>query len=346
MKTLRYTALALSAMLSLNAMADDEFMVITLEDGTTAEYNVADVTKVNFETRKEVIPEFTVTPAEGETVKFTKIPTLFRVSAASDGQPTIFGIGTVEAATPAELLAGEYGLILSVSAVKIYNGEFDLAENPDSYSLTLAKYEEGALIASEDKVVSGTLSTSIDNRTRKVTIKLNAEMESGTVVTINYTGLPVAAESLEAMLPTIKMGNEIFFRNGSADEEKQQNIVSARYKKSTSYQSFIFESEDGSSDVTLDIYNDALINGGDLDLSNEEVYGFVIKVSYAVQLGRRKKGDLYSNSPTNGKLNITKNDDGTYDIFLEVTNTYKLAWGDGTSGDGSFCRMHYAGTFE
>lgn len=52
-------------MLSLNAMADDEFMVITLEDGTTAEYNVADVTKVNFETRKEVIPEFTVTPAEG-----------------------------------------------------------------------------------------------------------------------------------------------------------------------------------------------------------------------------------------------------------------------------------------
>lgn len=327
-----------TAAVSLGAVADDEIMIVTLSDGTTVEYNVAQVSKVNFEIRETVPAAFTVTPADGETIEFQTIPTIFRQAPTDDSQPTMFGFGTVEAATPANLINGEYGVKLGVSAVKLYAGEFDLAENPDSYTLALGTYEDGKLIDLQDVVTAGTLSTKINNKTRKVTISLNATFKNGTVITAEYEGIPETTETIDEMFPEISRGNVLIYTSTSGNDSTYE-VTGATVRTSTSYDTYTFANS-GYEEFVIEIRNRDLINAGKLDLS--EAAGFTIKYGYALQLGRRDATDTYSNAPNNGVMTFTKNDDGTYEISVDVVNKYNNYMGQNL-GSGEHIIFHYAG---
>ncbi len=327
-----------AAAISLGAAADDEVMIVTLTDGTTVEYNVAQVSKVNFEVRETVPAAFTVTPADGETIEFQTIPTMFRQAADDDSQPTTFGFGTVEATTPANLVNGEYGVKLSVSAIKLYGGEFDLVENPDSYSLFLGTYEDGKLIDLQDVVTAGKISTKINNKTRKVTININATFKNGTVITAEYEGLPESTDVIDEMFPEISRGNVLIYTTTSGTENTYE-VTGASMRASASYDTYTFTNS-GYEDFVIEIRNRDLINAGKLELS--EAVGFSIKYGYSMQLGRRDATDIYSNAPNNGVMTFTKNDDGTCEVSVDVLNKYNSNIGQNL-GNGEHLIFHYVG---
>ncbi|MDE7125346.1 MAG: hypothetical protein K2O12_02560, partial [Muribaculaceae bacterium] len=302
----------------------------------TVEYNVTDISKVNFETR--VIP-FSVTPAGEETIKYKSIPTVFRQNPAETGDPTLFGFGNGDGSLPEETIQNsDYGIVLAVSAVKLYNGEFDLASNPDSYSLHLAKYEDGNLVYDYSEVTSGTLSTSINNKNRKVTITLDATFKDGTNVTVNYEGVPVNVESLDALLPEMTLGNEFYYYDASGNESHYE-ISGASMRASSSYDTYTFSLSGGYSDLQIILRDRELVNSGTLNLA--EAVGFEIRYNN-VQLGRRTADDVYSNCPNNGTMTFNKKDDGTYEISVDVTNKYNNFMGDNL-GNGERIYFHYAG---
>ena len=337
----KFLSAIIASAMALGAVAQDEVMTVSLTDGTRVQYNVQDVYQVTFET---ISYQLTVTPAEGEAVKYTSIPTVFRISATEDGQPTRFAFGDVEAKTPADLLSGRFGLWMDISAVKVYNGEFDLAENPDSYTLRLMEYSEGGLVGLHNEVATGTISSSINNRNHQVTLNVQATFTDGTAVSAEWEGMPLQADDFECLIPEKKMDNEVVLTYATTGTTVNDAITGMTVKEGSSSDTYTFLSKSGNNDVKLTIYNRELVNAGALDMGDESVWGFNVTCGNAITgFGRRSLGDTYSNNPTNGTLRIAKADDGTYEVYIDFQFTYKPAYGTGTSGDGTQLTLHYQG---
>lgn len=323
-KTILACALGAIATMSLHAYTE-EHMVIEMKDGSTVEYNVADVEKVNFSV---VEYNFTITPAEGEMVAYATVPSLLRVLPSETGASTLLGFGNVEGATAEEITAGEYGVYLSVSASKIYTGEFDLAENGDSYILKVVKYTEGGAEYVLDEVASGKLSTKFNQKNRKVTLELDAVMSDGTAIAAKYEGVPTDVESIEGIVPSKKYGNEAFYYNADG-KESQANIasVSMRYSSYSSATTFTFTFEGylgGQTEATLMI-PDAVFESGQEEFSLPETNGWQFKLGYFIQLFGKtgnEDRDKYSNVADNGTMKAKKNEDGSYELFIEIQNYY------------------------
>lgn len=328
-KTIIACATAAIATLGLYA-ATDEIMVIKLTDGTTVEYNVKDVEMVNFDVRViEEDPIFTVTPPAGDAAAYTTIPTMLRVAAASgSGNPTLFGFGTVAATAAEDLTTGEYGVYISLSASKVYNGDVDLATEKDSYTVKLVKYTEGGAEYILDEVTEGTLSTSLNSKTRKVTLTLDAVMKDGTAVTAKYEGVPADVESIEAMVPAIQYGNVGYYYDADG-KESVVNIASVTKKyssgsKATTF-TFVFDGYLGGQDEATLVIPDAIFESGETEFNLPEANGWQFKLGYMIQLygptGNADR-DKYSNVADNGKMKVKKIDDNTYELFIEVQNYY------------------------
>ena len=90
-----------------------------------------------------------------------------------------------------------------------------------------------------------------------------------------------------------------------------------------------------------------LINAGELALDKlGDVAVFDLKfMGGSLQLQSYAAGHGYGNTPDNGKLTITKNDNDEYDITLDVVNHYKTMYGT-YGGDNTHLVLHYTGTFE
>ena len=326
-KTIIACATAAIATLGLYA-ATDEIMVIKLTDGTTVEYNVKDVEMVNFDVRVTE-DAFTVTPPAGDAAAYTTIPTMLRVAAASgSGNPTLFGFGTVAATAAEDLTTGEYGVYISLSASKVYNGDVDLATEKDSYTVKLVKYTEGGAEYILDEVTEGTLSTSLNSKTRKVTLTLDAVMKDGTAVTAKYEGVPADVESIEAMVPAIQYSNVGYYYDADGKEsvvniEKKKKKYSS-YSKATTF-TFVFDGYLGGQDEATLVIPDAIFESGETEFNLPEANGWQFKLGYMIQLygptGNADR-DKYSNVADNGKMKVKKIDDNTYELFIEVQNYY------------------------
>ena len=311
------------SILNLNA-AEEEFMVVSLKDGSKVEYNVKDVSRIAFDIR-DVAVAFSIKSSDGETVSYPSIPVLFRESPTETGGYTGFGFGTVHSDTPEGLASGEYGLYLTLSASKLYTSDLDLANERNSYSLQLVKYTEGGSEYILDNVSEGTLTTAIDRKSGNVTLKIDALFDDGTEVSADYKGAVKSVETLSGMIPGIVYGNEFFYYDLNGNQSIHANVESVDHtyssysKKHTFY--FYTDSQKVYDDIKLVIEED-LINAGTLNLSETKGWSFQYGV---IQLYGNDPSDpsaQYKNCADNGTMKVALNDDGTYELFIEVQNYY------------------------
>lgn len=343
--------LAAASVFGLNAAVEtEELMIVTLKDGSVVEYNVNNVEKVAFDIRENVVA-LAVTPAGGETQKFSSIPVLFRQSPSETGGATIFGLGTVDAESPADLVAGEYGVCFSLSAATLYTPDLDLAENKDSYTLKLIKYENGELDYVLDEVESGSLTTAVDNKTRKVTVALNAKFTDGTEIMVDYCGAATAAETVEDMIPAVKYGNEFYYYNASGDLAIYSEISGVTHKVSaySGKHTFTFTPV---SDSVFDVIKfevegdafDTIFDGEEHAMAETAGWSFRYSSFQLDGYSESWQSD-YKNHADNGTMRCKKNEDGTYEIFFDVQNYYDNFSGK-HNGTPEKILINYVGTVE
>lgn len=304
---------------------DEELMIVTLKDGSTVEYNVENVERVNFENR-HTEEAFTVT-SDGHTASYPSIPVMLRVKAAETGAATQFGFGTVSATDASGLVDGEYGMYLKVSALKIYAGDIDLATETESYSMRLIKYADGQAEEILEAVTSGRLTTKINNKNNQVTINLEATFDNGTVVTANYVGRPADVESLDAMIPAKQYGNEMFYYDSSQNEFNAK--ITDVYKSYSSYSgktTLRFSLDDylnGEEEVRI-VFTDELFKSTQGTFNLAETAGWELRLG-GFQLSGYDENDPnsnYKNCADNGTMKFINNADGTIELFIEVQNYY------------------------
>lgn len=348
-KTIILAAATLLASASTMQALDVETMVVKLKDGTTQTYNVEDINQIEFNI-DHIEEAFTVTPAGGQKVIYSTIPSMLRVKAETTGDPTQFAFGTVEATTAESLIEGEYGVWLTVSAAKLYNGEFDLSESSDSYTLKLAKYTDGQAEVLE-KVTQGTLTTKLNNKNRKVTIELNATFEDGTTITVSYEGIPTDVESVAGMIPAKKYGNELFYT--TVDQTEQHTTIESLKVSRSSFSGKTTYTFNLADNINMSDYEARLVLTSDLleslekgvqhELQMAETIGWEFRLGN-IQLYCTSKDDPsynYMNQADNGTMKITINEDDTYEFFVDITNSYSNYMG--THTDPQRVILHYAG---
>ena len=213
MKKALLSAAAAICAATLTAAIEEEMMIIRLANGNTVEYPVESVSSVRFEVR-EIRQDFMVTFPGADPIVTPIINPIFRVVPTETGQPVAFGFGTVETAeNPADITAGEFGVLMSVSPSKVYTGTIDLAAEKSSYSLQLLQYEDGEVKTRWIDVTSGEITTSRNIKNGQVSIAIDAIFDDGTSLRVECSGRPSDVTSIDAMIPEHQFSNEAFYYN-------------------------------------------------------------------------------------------------------------------------------------
>lgn len=320
-----------NVMISLDAMLGN--------DDLRCEYNSA-FTKVYTATQK-----ITVTPTKGDAYT-GNIASAFIVNPKNVGEATNFAFGDIEATKPADMLGGKYAAWISVTASKLYNGTIDMESDASSYTLHFIDYATRTVYT---KVKSGTITTAKDSEGNTY-VKINATLPEGIAFSVEYLGKPAEAESLDEIIPKAVEENQYKYYNSDGEIAKTVKIGTSYIKEGSTVKFYFVKDGATSKRDEEQVYIEvepSLIGAGELSLTEitlEKKYSIRYTVG-GIQLDSHKKTGGYGNEPNNGTLSITKNDDGSYDIYLEVTNKYKNNYtSDG--GDNTKIVLHYVGTFE
>ena len=310
-----------------------EKMTVVKTDGTTVEYDVADIQQVTFGIVEESYTLLVATP--GQTpVKLETIPTVFRVNPANDGDPYRFGITTIEAATPADGRQGQYAVEIAVSSLKMNTADVDLAGGSNSgVTVTIYSYKDGEVDKIWDAQSAGKLTTAVDNKTRRVTISLEADYADGSNVVVDFVGNVVAADDLEGFNPPFVYKNQGQYFSPDGTPLGIFDVTGMTYTPDAKYQGGAYAG-----------------SRFDLTLSNGRTCWFIIRpelIGTTLDFATAQPGDAYfcydniqvaaaatndwSLSGTEGKITVVKNEDNTFTIDLLVTNKYKM----GTTNGGT-----------
>lgn len=309
-------------------------------DDLRCEYNSA-FTKVYTATQ-----EITVTPTKGDAYT-GNIASAFIVNPKNVGEATNFAFGDVKATKPVDLLGGKYAAWISVSASKLYNGSIDMVSDASSYTIHFIDYATRTVYTT---VKSGTITTAKDSEGYTY-VKINATLPDGIAFNVEYLGKPAEAESLDEIIPKAVEENQYKYYNSDGEIAKTVKIGTSYISEGTKTVKFYLVKDGATSkkdeeQVYIEV-EPSLIGAGELSLPEitlEKKYSIRYTVG-GIQLDSHKKTGGYGNEPNNGTLSITKNEDGSYDIYLEVTNKYTNNYtSDG--GDNTKIVLHYVGTFE
>lgn len=289
--------------------------------------------------------EFGFTPAEGSTTTYA-IPSVLRVKAAEQGGSTSIAFGNVQAAVAEDLLTADNAVWFTLSASKLYNGSVDLATEKESYTFRFIDYATGTVY---EDVTEGTITTA-STSDGKVYFKLNATLADGTVVEGEYFGEMTDVESLDAMIPIPVLPNEFTYFNSDGVQTNHGDIVTVMKKVSTSggYTTLYFMPEGASQNDTYSTpqlqFGENLVNVGKVNLAElKDGDLFAIKFSNINLTSPDEKYYGFANVPDNGTLSIAVDDEGNYDIYLEVVNRYNNSYTTG-GGDNSKLILSYKGT--
>ncbi len=281
-----------------------------------------------------------VTPKDGEAVE-SAILSQFIVRPATTGEATQFAFADAEGTTPADVKTGKCAVWLTISASKLHAGDIDMATETDSYSFTYIDYATGTTTTT---VTAGTI-TSAEDYLGNTYLKVNATLEDGTVVECEYVGSYTDAESLEDLIPTPVLANGWHYYNSDGEETVNAEVNKVLYKVNSSngYTTYYFyrnadDSKYASDKITLQVKDD-WVNAGAKDLS-ALVDGdwFSVKYSDIQLVSPDSKYSGYGLVPNNGTLTISKDDEGNYDIYLDITNKYNCS-GTGITDGGNNARL-------
>lgn len=362
MKKALLSAAAAICAATLTAAIEEEMMIIRLANGNTVEYPVESVSSVRFEVR-EIRQDFMVTFPGADPIVTPIINPIFRVVPTETGQPVAFGFGTVETAeNPADITAGEFGVLMSVSPSKVYTGTIDLAAEKSSYSLQLLQYEDGEVKTRWIDVTSGEITTSRNIKNGQVSIAIDAIFDDGTSLRVECSGRPSDVTSIDAMIPEHQISNEAFYYN--SDEKLVGNptveSVSKVSKKISSLGGnaveFTFDFGDsgyvaGESFGTISILEDFIAahpEGGDFNLTDHLGLSIMFGHIQLFSIPESNPNYQYMTNVDNGTLSFSVDADGTYHFHLDVLNYYTIPShstgnDDPRKGTNEHIILHYDG---
>lgn len=278
----------------------------------------------------------------------TTVASAFCMQPANVGEATSFAFGDVTAETPADMQNCTKALWISISAAKLNNGSFDMATDADSYTFRYIDYTTRTVYT---KVTAGTVTTHSDSFGNAYVV-VDATLEDGTQVSVDYLGSPVQVSSLDDMIPLAVDNKQLKYYNADGEMTLERKIGMALISVSGTETTFYLYPEDASSKYSSENriqlkVGESLVNAGEVQLANlakTDIFDFRFN---AIQLQSNASGHNYGNEPNNGTLSISRSDDGTYDIYIEVTNNYNNpGMGYVNKGDNTKVIAHYKGTFE
>ena len=285
-----------------------------------------------------------VTVDAGEAV-VTPILSAFRVQPSAAGEPTNFAFGDVEAATPADMQSGTLAVWVSISAAKLHNGTIDMAKDVDSYTFRLVDYGTRTVY---DKVDSGTITTaqSYDGSTY---VEMNVVV-AGYKFTLSYYGDYADVASLDDMIPMAVAENEYKYYNSDGELSLTRELGTSYvddYKGNLTFYLIPDGDTKYSSDKVQIKVQQSLVNAGEIQLAEvgEDVVFDIKYNAGGIQLQSYAAGYGYGNMPDNGTLTVSKDENGVYDIKLDITNKYHNSYTT-NGGDNTRLVVHYKGTFE
>lgn len=267
------------------------------------------------------------------------------VNPSTIGAPTHFAFGDVEATSAEQLKAGHAAVALGISASKLYAGSIDMAAEPESFTFRYVDYDSRIVY---DKVKAGTIVTA-QNAEGHVYVKVEATMDDNRLVELEYFGPVAEVESLDAMIPEAVAENGYKYYNSDGDVAMNKTLGTSYVEEYKGNYTFYFvpegDSKFSSDRVTLKVSAD-LVNAGEVniaELDDEAIFDLKFK---SIGLQSVAAGHGYGNTPNNGVLSISRDDDGTYSISLEISNRYKSPWGDSVAGDNTKLVLRYHGVME
>lgn len=289
----------------------------------------------------------TLTLEKAGTAASTDILSAFVVKPATTGAATTFAFGDGKGNVPDSLQKGTMAVAVSISASKLYGDTIDMATDKDSYTF---KYYDYAKREVYDKVTAGTIVSKQDAE-GNLYLHLEATLDDGRQVSVDYYGPVTEAESLDAMTPAPVAANEYKYYNADGELTIDRQIGTSYIDTDSQGNTTFYlipegESKYSSYKVQLKVSAD-LINVGEVKLAElNTTCTFDLKFQLGgMQLQSEAAGHGFGNKPDNGTMTVTKGDDGTYDITVDVLNHYASRWNP-NGGDNTHLVLHYTGTFE
>lgn len=292
---------------------------------------------------------FTVTPTEGDAFSGT-IPSALSVPAATTGASTAYAFGNIEATTAADYLNAAHAVWFTVAASKL-NGTIDLATETSTYTF---RYIDYATSTTYSTAVSGTITTATTT-SGNVYFSVNATLENGTVVTAEYFGPVSNVDDLDDMvpIPQVDEGVTYYDSDGGVYSDTQVSYVKKITRtdgtsgKTYTTLYFVPEGSDDYSDyyITPQLsFGESLVNAGKIslvDLKDGDLFSIKFHTISLTSPDAKYAG--YANVPNNGTLQISLDDSGNYEIYLDVTNDYTSPF-SASGGDQSRIVLYYKGT--
>lgn len=275
---------------------------------------------------------FTVTPAEGAAYK-GRMASVFTMTEGTGGTRH-FAFGPVDTTSPADMLGGDCVVWFSVSAAKLGAGTFSVTDAAGSYMLRLIDYKRQTVTEALTGT-TGTITTALDPEGTGGTyyIALDLTLQDGTRIVADYFGSTTTVASLDDLYFERPAENSLVITNDVGDETTRVPLVGMQVRESGIFTYFYFmkQADDDPDDSFLTPMvkvKTALIDAGEIDLAAAEARTWEVKYQ-AFQLS--SQDNEYMNKVNDGTLSVSRNDDGTYSIYLYLLDSYITPWG-GTSG--------------
>lgn len=235
MNTIKSIAALVTAAISVAAFAYTapvETMTIEKNDGTTQVFRIDDVNRIFFDMGEEEV-NFLITDGDNVLYKADNIDPLFRFAPDADSSISLV-FGTVAGASGLEELKNGRYVVIAEIAPEVLSQTLDLGKDTPEVSVRILEYANGQLTATHGNVTAGSISASVNNKTKKVTLTLEAAFDNGLDIKAYCSSIPVEIEGTDVLFPEEQASNNVLYHNASGTLSKTINIESVEKKLSGS----------------------------------------------------------------------------------------------------------------
>lgn len=209
-----------------------EIMTVIKLDGTKQEYKIDDVDHISFDMGEKEV-NLVVSDNGNVVYSAADVDPLFRYAPTADSNIQLI-FGTVDGATGlADLKSGKY-IIMADLKPEAIGQTLTLGSTPTDATVKVLEYTEGELSDTYEAVTAGTISTSVNNKTKKLTVTLEAVFNNGLDVKAYYSAIPIEVESIDILFPEEAATNSVFYYNSDGVLSKTIAIASVEKKQSGS----------------------------------------------------------------------------------------------------------------
>lgn len=322
-----------------------EIMTVNKLDGTKQEYKIDDVDHISFDMGEKEV-NLVVSDNGNVVYSAADVDPLFRYAPTADSNIQLI-FGTVDGATElAHLKSGKY-IIMADLKPEAIGQTFTLGSTTTDATVKVLEYTEGELSETYELVTAGTISTSVNNKTKKLTVTLEAVFNNGLDVKAYYSAIPIEVESIDVLFPEEAATNSVYYYNHDGVLSKTIEITSVEKKSSSGM--MVYTIKFGGDDTwtrceirLLPEYVGKEINFAAYTDANTGSSYFTFTYDH-IQVA--SPNGEYRNQGVDGTMSVVE-DGETIRIKADVTNKYYSPWSQGTvNGTPERAVIDYQGTF-